>query len=380
MAELFTGMGIAVDRFDCDPGVLASLPGYADPVSESYEGRPNIVGIHDPEGAPLGRSLVLNGHIDVVPAGLPSAWSSDPFSPIVRDGRVYGRGAGDMKGGLIAACLAFHLLKDAGLSPSSRLVYQSVIEEECTGIGTLACLHRGYIADAALIPEPFGQSVLVAQLGVLWVEVEARGRSAHVLDTSQGRNAIFALYEIYAALQELEQKWNTRERRPREYQHISHPINFNLGMIEGGDWPSSVPQQAKMRVRVAFYPSQSPAEVRRQINEQIVRECQKRDGVSVNVTFRGHSAEGYCASPSDFFTQLRDAHAGVMGERPRDLAATATTDSRFFHIYGRMPATCYGPIGGNFHGADEWVDIQSILDVALVLSLFVSGWCGIREV
>jgi acetylornithine deacetylase len=150
-------------------------------------------------------------------------------------------------------------------------------------------------------------------------------------------------------------------------------------MIEGGDWPSSVPQQAKMRVRVAFYPSQTPAEVRRQINEHIMREREKLDGVTVKVTFRGHSAEGYSASPSDFFTQLRDAHAIVMGEQPRDLAATATTDSRFFHLYHRKPATCYGPVGGNFHGADEWVDIQSMLDVAIVLAVLMVEWCGVHE-
>jgi acetylornithine deacetylase len=383
MAEFFSEMGQPVESFDCDPSALSGLPGYADPVSDSYEGRPNIVAVHYPTCASRGRSLVLNGHIDVVPAGLPSAWSSDRFSPVVREDRIYGRGAGDMKAGLVAGYLAFHLLKDAGLSPASRVIYQSVIEEECTGIGTLACLHRDYVADGAIIPEPFGQSVLVAQLGVLWVEVETRGRSAHVLDTSQGRNAILALYEIYAALQELEQQWNNREHRPREYQDVSHPINFNLGMIEGGDWPSSVPQQAKMRVRIAFYPSQTPAQVKRQITEHIMqalRERERLEGVSVNVSFRGHFAEGYCASPSEFFTQLRDAHAIVMGKHPRDLAATATTDSRFFHLYHRKPATCYGPVGGNFHGVDEWVDTQSMLDVAVVLALFMVEWCGVQQV
>jgi acetylornithine deacetylase len=318
----------------------------------------------------------------VVPPGLASAWTADPFSPVMKDGRIYGRGAGDMKGGLVAACLAYRLLKDVGFTPASRLVFQSVIDEECTGLGTLACLERGYAADGVIITEPFGQTLLVSQLGVLWMEVETAGRSAHVLDTSKGVNAILALYEIYGALQQLEEEWNRPENRPFEYRDAVHPINFNLGVIEGGDWPSSVPQHGRMRVRVAFFPGQGLDLVRQRLTDCIGRALKERPGlagIEASVTFRGHAAEGYSSGGTALFDQLRNAHRLLTGEMPRDLASTATTDTRFFHLNRGIPATCYGPIGGNFHGADEWIDIQSMLDVAVVLALFIVSWCGVER-
>jgi acetylornithine deacetylase len=382
MAELFAAMGLTVDRFDCDIAALTSLPGFAAPVAMNYLNRPNIVGIHEPREAPKGRSLILNGHIDVVPPGPASAWSSDPFTPVERDGRLYGRGAGDMKSGLVAACLAFQILKDLKLAPAARLIFQSVIDEECTGLGTLACLAEGYTADAAIIPEPFGQTLLTAQLGVMWMEVETLGRAAHVLDTSKGVNAILALYDIYGALRTLEEDWNCPEHRPAPYRDADHPINFNLGVIEGGDWPSSVPQQAKMQVRVSFFPGEDMEEVRQRLTaciERSVRHNPRLNGVKATVSFRGHAAEGYASSNPALFDALRSAHRLLTGTTPRDLASTATTDTRFFHLYRGIPATCYGPVGGNFHGADEWVDIQSMLDVAVVLALFIASWCGVER-
>ncbi|MGE0009094.1 MAG: ArgE/DapE family deacylase [Parvibaculaceae bacterium] len=380
MARMFEDMGLAVDRFDCDYAGLAARRGYAAPVVGSSAGRPNVVGIYDPPAPAAGRSLVLNGHIDVVPAGAPSSWASPPFDPQVRDGKVFGRGAGDMKAGLVANCLAFELIRDAGLAPASRVTYQSVIEEECTGLGTLACLARGYSGDGAIIPEPFGRTILVAQLGVLWVEIEATGRSAHVLDTSRGLNAILALYKIHEALRALEAKWNLPENRPAAYRETSHPINFNLGVIEGGDWPSSVPQRARMQVRVSFFPEQDLTEVKRRVEETVRREVAAREdlaGIGVTLNFRGHAAEGYVAPRSEFLERLKTAHRTVAGGVPSELASTATTDTRFFQIYDGVPATCYGPVGGNFHGVDEWVDIESMLDVAVVLALFTADWCGL---
>ena len=112
-------------------------------------------------------SLILNGHIDVVPIGAEELWSNPPFDPIVRDDPLYGRGSGDMKAGIAAYVTAFRALNSIGLQPAAPVFMQSVVEEECTGNGALACLHRGYKADAAIIPEPFGHSILTARVGVM---------------------------------------------------------------------------------------------------------------------------------------------------------------------------------------------------------------------
>jgi acetylornithine deacetylase len=119
-----------------------------------------------------GRSLILNGHIDVVPVGAAELWTDPPFEPVVRDGRMYGRGAGDMKAGIAAYITAFRALGRLGRRPAAPVFLQSVVEEECTGNGALACLHRGFRADAAIIPEPFAETILHAQVGVLWLLVD----------------------------------------------------------------------------------------------------------------------------------------------------------------------------------------------------------------
>ena len=121
----------------------------------SYDDAWNVVGAHRPK-TPKGKSLILNGHIDVVPTGPLDMWSSPPFEPRISGGWMYGRGAGDMKAGLAANLAALDALARLGLKPAGDVYVQSVVEEECTGNGALACLQRGYRADAAIIPEPSG--------------------------------------------------------------------------------------------------------------------------------------------------------------------------------------------------------------------------------
>ena len=159
MARTFADLGLEVDRFAIDEAALRLQPGWS-PSLTSYEGRENVVGVHKPHTA-AGRSLILNGHIDVVPTGPEELWSAPPFEPVVRDGRLYGRGAGDMKAGIAAFVMAFKALKSLGLQPAAPVFLQSVVEEECTGNGALACVARGYRADAAVIPEPFNHTLQV---------------------------------------------------------------------------------------------------------------------------------------------------------------------------------------------------------------------------
>lgn len=141
MAGVFGSLGLTVDRFEVDLDAISHLPGFSPPLV-NYSGRENVVGISRPTGTAKGRSLILNGHIDVVPPGNESAWTNPPFQPVVRDGRLYGRGAGDMKAGIVAYVAAMRALARLGYRPAADVFLQSVIEEECTGNGALACLHR----------------------------------------------------------------------------------------------------------------------------------------------------------------------------------------------------------------------------------------------
>ena len=162
MEDALTVRGLEIDSWQIDVSTIQHLPGFS-PVLEPYQDAVNVVGTHRSH-TQTGRSLILNGHIDVVPAGPLDMWDTPPFEPRVEDGWLYGRGGGDMKAGLTSNHFALDALDACGLAPAADVFFQSVVEEECTGNGALACLARGYTADAALIPEPFAEHLVTAQL------------------------------------------------------------------------------------------------------------------------------------------------------------------------------------------------------------------------
>jgi acetylornithine deacetylase len=381
MEGLFRGMGLTTERFEVRDADLKDLPGYSPSVGQ-WERHDNVVAIHRPRQSG-GRSLILNGHIDVVPIGAEELWSRPPFDPVVRDGRLYGRGSGDMKAGIAAYVTAFRALKSIGLQPAAAVFMQSVVEEECTGNGALACLHRGYKADAAIIPEPFGHSILQAQVGVMWLSVEVFGKPAHVLNAAQGINAIEAAFTLWRGLQSLEAQWNQAANRHPAFAHLEHPVRFNLGKINGGEWASSVPTRCIMDLRCGFYPGIPAAQARAAIEAclaQTIRRDPALTGITHRVRYAGFQAEGFVLDGTEpLLAALAAAHSHVMNKDAEWFASSATTDARSFNLYGAIPATCYGPEAQNIHGIDESVSIESTLRVAQVLALFMARWCGVEK-
>jgi acetylornithine deacetylase len=170
----------------------------------------------------------------------------------------------------IAGREALQALHRLGFEPAARVMLQSVIEEECTGNGALACLLAGYTADAAIIPEPFDE-LLSAQLGVMWLTLDVYGVPVHAAVAQTGIGAIeFAQY-LVAELRTLEARWNAPQHRHSLYCQHDHPINFNLGRIEGGEWSSSVSTHCRVDLRLGFYPGVKPAEVRAEVEALIQR-------------------------------------------------------------------------------------------------------------
>lgn len=385
MANKFDAMGLRVEHVTIDVEALRDQPGFSPPVIESYDGRENIVGIHTPKPSvkPGGQSLILNGHIDVVPTGPADLWQKPPFEPHVVDDWLYGRGSGDMKAGIIAYCHALSALHDIGLEPAAPVILQSVVEEECTGNGALACLHAGYRADCAIIPEPFNQTLMTAQLGVMWFRLHVTGSPAHVLDTSAGSNAIEAAYGFFEVLKEVEDLWNHPGHRHEAYGAHSHPVNFNLGKIDGGEWASTVPPACVADIRVGFYPGMKLPDIRQTI-EAVAQNAVENHPACKGATFRieycGFQAEGCVMDDRHpMMTKIGELHREVTGAAIANYASTATTDARFFQIYGNIPATCYGPKAERIHGIDERVSISSMMEVAEVLALFIADWCGVIE-
>lgn len=376
--EAMRKRGFAMDRWQINVDDIKSHPGFG-PVTVSYENAFNVVGTYRPE-AQTGRSLILNGHIDVVPTGPEKMWARSPWDPAIIDGWLYGRGAADMKAGLAANLFAFDALKAIGCEPAAPIYFQSVVEEECTGNGALAALLRGYQADAVIIPEPEENMLVRANVGVLWFKVRVQGHPTHTREMSNGFNAIDAAYATIEALRELEQKWNGEHQCHRHFEHLEHPINFNIGKIEGGDWPSTVPPWCEFDVRAAIYPGTTADEARAQIEACLskVAENPKLGGTPPEVTFTGFYAEGYVLEEdSDAENTLRDCHRQAFESELESFTTPGYLDARVFVIYGNMPTLVYGPKSLDIHGFDERVHIESLRLITKTIALFIAQWCGV---
>ncbi|MBI5155090.1 ArgE/DapE family deacylase [Candidatus Poribacteria bacterium] len=385
IAGVYESIGLSARLEPIEVDRIKPLPGYS-PADWSYDGRPNAVGVHDP-GMNERRSLVLNGHVDVVSPEPVMLWSSPPFEPRMAevDGEpwMFGRGAGDMKGGSMCFLWALAALQDMGLEPASSVICQSPIEEECTGNGTLALLAQGYTGDACLIPEPFNETILECQVGAMWFDVRVLGRTTHVLGAGRGVNAIEKTWLIISALRELEAELNQPEAIPPPYQGIEHPINLNVGIIRGGDWASTVAGECVTRFRIAPFPGEKLADLRRKIEGCVARAAESDAWLREfppAVEYVGFQAEGcHFDMQSDFARALTTAHARWRAAPPAPLRATCTTDVRYFNLYYNTPATCYGPKAVNIHGVDERVSIDSMQRVAEVMVSLIADWCGVRK-
>ena len=363
-----------------DPTLLKKHPGFA-PVPWGYEGRRNVVAVREANGEG-GQSLLLNGHLDVVSPEPLEFWDRDPFDPVVEGGWLYGRGAGDMKSGVAAMTYAVHAVEKAGLGLKAPVTIETVIEEECCGNGALACLDAGYDAEAVLIPEPFGPTILTAQLGVLWFKVSVRGVPVHVQSAPSGTNAIEKSYHIIGALRQLEAELNHSDV-PAEYKDKEHPLNLNIGIFKGGDWPSTVPATAEFHGRLSFFPGVPYEQICARIVETIENAAKTDPWLSENpplIEFYGFRSEGHkLAFDLPAFSTLNACHRALTGEDAMEYIATCTTDLRVFALFGTGQATCYGPVAENIHGANERVSIESIVHVAKAYALFLSRWCGLVE-
>lgn len=382
MAGEFKSRGLTVDRWKINVEDIAHLPGFS-PVHVSYDNAFNTVGAHRGRSGG-GNTLIMNGHIDVVPVGPLEMWQTPPFEPRIEDGWMYGRGAGDMKAGLAQMVFAMEALKRLGVQPASDVFLQSVIEEECTGNGALACLQRGYRADAVLIPEPLYDSLITAQIGVIWFQVKLKGLPVHVMEAGRGANAIEAAFPIISALRELETTWNSEARRHPAYQKVDHPLNLNVGKINGGDWASSVPAWCEFDVRIAVFPGTDLGEAQREIDNAVRSAAQNNPFLAdypPEIIYNGFLAEGYQLKNAEKpVAVLRKAHHAVFETELQELASTATTDARFYGLYADTPALVYGPNAESIHGFNERVELESMRKNTQAMTLFMAEWCGLETV
>lgn len=385
MASVMSEFGYDVDRWQIKVEDIQHLPGFS-PVIGNYDDSVNVVGSLR-SSTRQGRSLILNGHIDVVPPGPLEMWDHEPFVPHVDGSWLYGRGSGDMKAGLSSNIFALEALRHMGVRPAADVYVQSVVEEECTGNGALACLQRGYRADAALIPEPFAETLVSSQVGVVWFQVKLQGIPAHVAYAGSGSNAIEAALPIIEALHGLEKKMNAPACRHHDFARHEHALNLNIGKIHGGDWASSVPAWCVLDIRMGLFPGQSVKDVCAAIEQTVQEAAQTHPFLVKNrpeIIYNGFFAEGYSllddksGGARDAYNALDRAYMQVAGLPLKLEPITATTDARFFGLYADTPALVFGPRAEAIHGFNERVDLESLRRVTQTTALFIAEWCGLE--
>jgi acetylornithine deacetylase len=368
-------LGFDVTALSIPDGTAAEAPGGV--AQTSYTGRSDVLGRLNPGAGP---ALLLNGHVDVVPAD-PVAWRRDPFVPVRADGWLYGRGAGDMKGGFAMGLLAVAALQRAWPGAlAGELAFLSVIEEECTGNGTLAACRQGVLGDAAVLLEPTDLGLMLGGTGVLWADIDLEGVPAHAQSADRAVNPVGQLPLILGALAGFEAEVNKLADDPAFTGDDGRPTpyNVNAGLVSAGDWPSSVPARARVGVRAGFPRSWSPDEAFGRLQAAVLTAAADDPWLAAHppsIRPSGFRAEGYLIDGDHpLVTALARAHAAAHGAPPRRFVLGSTTDARYYLNQFGVPAVAYGPTVRNIHGTDEAVELASIVAGARTLARFLAGY------
>ncbi len=375
MADLLRQAGLTVETFTPTHAEVAGHPSFSDdglPLGE----RRVVVGRMG-SGSPV---VVLNGHIDVVPAGAEERWRHPPWSAEIEGGCVWGRGSCDMKGGLIAGWAALRAIATVGCGLDVSVLFASVIGEETGGVGTLSSVVRGHVGDAAIVLEPTRGEICPVGAGALSFELDVEGKAAHGAMRQHGVSAINKFTGLLAAIHELETKRNARMDHPL-YRSGFLAAPISVGMVAAGDWISTVPERLVASGRYGVLPGESVIEARREF-ESVVS-----DSASADTWLSAHPpivrwVEGQFApaeTPVDSLvvSALGRAHSRVVGGEMGLHGVPYGSDLRFYVNDARMPAVLYGPGDvKHAHTVDERVSIAEVAQVAKVLAVTLLDWPG----
>jgi len=378
VAEFMRGCCDAVDVWEPDPSWLDRHPAYFH-AGTSFAGRPNVVGTVRGRG---GRSLILNAHVDVVDPGPVEAWTHGPWSGAVAGGKLYGRGAVDDKAGLAAMLFAARCLRALGFAPDGDVILESVVDEEWGGGGTLATLHRGYRADAAIVFEPSDLDLCPASRGGQAFRVTVHGRGAHPIRSYEGVSALEKTIPVLAGLRRLEADRQARLRTPLFARYpIFAPIV--VGKIAADRIPSKVPETCVLEGLMGYAPIETYQEARADLEACVAAVAAADPWLHAHpprVEWLGLNKEGAETPVAHPFVQLASAAVGDATGRPPVLAGfPAGCDLPYLARHAGIPSVVFGP--GNCtvaHGSDEHVPVDEIVAAAKMLVLVVCRWCGVR--
>ena len=379
LGDYLGNLGLDVDKWETDWEELKKHPGYR-PVAVGYEGRPNIVATLNGTGG--GRSLLLNGHVDVIPIGMKEGWSQEPWGGKIEDGRIYGRGAADMKSGVATHIMVVECMLAAGLKPKGDIMINLVIDEELSGHGTLDTVIRGYKADGGISGETSGLAVQPACIGRIWFEIMIRGKAAGIQTRYEGVSGIELGTKICEAVQDLE---DTRVAT------VSHPLYPNaldslpciIGSFSAGNYPSAFPDTCLLKGSIGTVPGEDHQGVKDSLVAQIARAAAEDPWMKDHppeVRFVGFDAEAsHIPEDHPIVTTLVKNFKEFMGRDPEISGRQGAADTRFLNSYGDTPTVIFGPgSSAVMHSNDEYVPVDEYIDAMKIMALTIGDWCGLE--
>ena len=371
-------LGLKLDIWEIGEKKLYTHPKFCSD-RKDFLGNPNVVALLKGKGG--GKSLLLNSHIDVVPEGDRSNWQDDPFSGKVDNGRLYGRGATDMKGGTVSLLLAIEAICASGIQLNGDVIFESVIEEESGGAGTLATLLRGYKADGAIIPEPTNLKLFPKQQGSMWFRISVQGKSAHGGTRYEGTSAIEKAVLVIEQLQKLEVERNKRICDPL-YENIKIPIPINVGKITSGEWPSSVPDLAVIEGRMGVAPNETLEEAEKEMQAALVALTEIDSWFNSYPAkiewFGGRWLPGNLAKEHPLIETISAGFEDKTGRKPVIEASPWGTDGGILSQVGGIPVVVFGPgVTEVAHDANEYINLEDMVLASEIIALAILRWCGV---
>ena len=375
VAGFLRGAGMDVETWDIDLAALSAHPYF----SVEFE-RSEAMGVVGALGARDGPSILLNGHVDVVPPGDVTDWSYPPWSATVADGRIYGRGAVDMKGGLACALHAAKAIADAGAQLRGRLLVTSVMGEEDGGSGTLALLEHGVRADVAVVLEPTNLAVAPAQAGALSFRLTVRGLAAHGALREEGVSAFEKYLPVHRALLDLEARRNAGITNPA-FAHLERPFAICVGRVEAGDWPSSEADWLRAEGRYGVSPEEDLDSARAELEQAVTAAAESdpwlRDHPPTVEWVGGQFHPAVIANDHPLVSLLTAAHTHVTGAAPALEGVPYGSDMGKLVPVGQIPTVVYGPGDVRLaHRPDEFVPVEQLVTCTRALVLAALRWTG----
>ncbi|MEM4246263.1 MAG: acetylornithine deacetylase [Candidatus Bathyarchaeia archaeon] len=369
-----------------------SEAGFSIETFEIYPGDPNVIGVIESKSA--GRSIILNGHMDVAEVREDERWKYEPFKPTLTEGKMYGRGAADMKGGLTAAYMALKSIRRAGVELKGKIIFECVTGEEVGERGTEKCIEKGYTADLAIVPEPTSLKIS-GQGGAItgWITIKSpttlhdgvRRKIIHAGGGIVGASAIEKMMKIISSLQELERHWAVIK---------THPLmplgstTINPAVIRGGRHPAFIADECNLWITVHFLPGENYEDVIKEIEDHVLRLADSDIWLRDNPPSFRWGGTSMTRDDGEVFPSceldpenpgiktLIEAHTAVTKRVPEITMWPSVSDSGWLARAG-IPTVNYGP--GSLeqaHAVDEYVELDEVVKATKVIALALLKWCG----